>query len=46
MPLDRPGKHSAFDVGAEALEGRDIVAVRDADHVLFDDRTGVGSSVT
>ncbi len=39
--LDRPGQGDPLDVGAQAPQAPDVVAVRDADHVLLDDRAGV-----
>ena len=38
VPEDRPRQHGALDVGAEADEVGDAVAVIDAHDVLFDDR--------
>jgi hypothetical protein len=41
VQTDRRREHGALDVRAAARHVRDVVAVRDVDHVLGDDRTGV-----
>jgi hypothetical protein len=38
VPRHRPAQHGALDVGAQAGQVVDAVAVIDAHHVLFDDR--------
>jgi hypothetical protein len=41
VPFHRPREHRSLDVGTATPKRVHVIAVRDPDHVLLDDRTGV-----